>query len=113
MFNIRYSYEAYSQIDSFINSYKNIFLKLYSDTWIEDEDLIIKNYVDIWNKFYLNIKTVLENTFKHEVVFWKSIDKDNKNYITISINNFRLFVHYTESISLKERYIENIEFFRK
>jgi hypothetical protein len=33
--------------------------------------------------------------------------------ITIPINNFRLFIYYTENEKLKERYIEDIEFYKK
>jgi len=33
--------------------------------------------------------------------------------ITLSVNNFKLFIYYKENIELKERYIENIEIYKK
>ncbi|MDD3793310.1 MAG: hypothetical protein PHI37_00660 [Candidatus Gracilibacteria bacterium] len=52
MYSIKYSEEAFLFLDSFVNSYKDYFIRLYSDTGIDDEDLIIKNYLDIGNKLY-------------------------------------------------------------
>jgi len=113
MFKIKYSDEAFINIDDFINSYKNIFKKIYSDTWIYDEDLIISNYCDIWDKLYINIKKNIEKVFKEKILLWQYIKESWNDFIIISINNFRLFVYYKENIDIKVRFIEKIEFYKK
>lgn len=113
MFNIKYSYDAYSKLDNFINSYKLSFIKLYSDTGIDDEIIIINNYIEIWNKLYSKIKWKIEEIFYSNIVLWIYLAHNKDKYIICSIDNLRIFVYYSENLKLKERYIENIEFFRR
>lgn len=113
MYKIKYSNEAFIQIDNFINSYKNIFKRIYLETWIHDENLIINNYFEIGDKLSKNIKKSIENSFDKELVLWKSIEESKNEFVIISTNNFKLFVYYSYKKDLKERYIENIEFFKK
>lgn len=112
MFKIKYSQEAFIDIDNFINSYKNIFKKIYSDTWIYDEDLIISNYYSIWDNLYHKIKDNIERNFNKNNLLWQHVKDNKKNFIIMSINNFRLFIYYSENLELKERYIEKIEFLK-
>jgi len=72
MYKIKYSYESYLQIDNFINSYKQYFKKLYLDSWLYDEEVIIKNYYYVWDKLYLKIKTKIENIIWEKVI-WKHL----------------------------------------
>lgn len=60
MFSIKYSEKAYLSIDDFVNSYKNYFIKLYTDTWIADENIIINNYIAVWNQLHNNVNLKLK-----------------------------------------------------
>jgi hypothetical protein len=113
MYSIKYTHKAYLKIDNFVNSYKSTFIKIYSDTWIEDEKLIIKNYIEVWERFYENIKNKLEDIFTQEIILWKFIDAKQQEHVVLSINNFRMFVYYNEDWKRKERYIDDIEFSRR
>lgn len=55
----------------------------------------------------------IKNNFKQDILLWRTINKSSDNYLVININNFRLFVYYKENTNLEERYITEIEFFKK
>ena len=40
---------AYDNIDLFIDSYRNIYLNIYDDTWIEDE-IIMRENIEFYKK---------------------------------------------------------------
>ncbi len=113
MYKIIYSHKSYIQIDNFINSYKEWFIRMFSDTWIDNEDLIINSYIQIWNNFYKNIIDNIKKTFQVNSILWKHKSEKWETFIIISVNNYRLFIYYKENNNLKERYIESIEFFKK
>ena len=113
MYKIWYSEKSSIKIENFINSYKNNFFKLFFDTWIETELDIIKNYESLWDRFYDSIKSEIRKIFTENTIYWISYTKEWKQFTTISINNFRLFVYYEEIKDEKLRIIEDIEFFRK
>ena len=113
MYSIKYSEKAYLSIDDFVNSYKNYFIKLYTDTWIDDENIIINNYIDIWNKLYNNLKFQIENTLNEDKILWIHLDENKNKYIVVSLDNIRIFIYYLEDINLKLRYIEDINFYKK
>ncbi len=114
MFKLKYTKKSIESLKRFIDSYKNSFIKLIEDSWLIFEDILIQNYIEIWDRLYKNIKESIEKKFEEEVILWIVINEEkNEKYVTISINHFRLFVYYSENIELKERYIENIEFFKK
>ncbi len=113
MYNIKYSQEAFLSIDNFINSYKNYFIKLYSDTWIDDEEIIIKNYIDIWDRIYNNIKFKIEEYLKLENILWVHLDEYKNKYLVLILDNIRIFLYYSENLNLRERYIENIIFYKR
>ncbi len=62
MFNVRMSSVSLEQLQSFITSYKDLFLSLYSDTGLVDEALIRKNYITVSQKFDREI---------HDIQFYK------------------------------------------
>ena len=113
MYKIFISEDAHYLINKFIIYYRSKFLDLYSDTWIEDESLIRNNYIKASKIFKNNIYSNINIILKEKSILGK-IPKENSIYIvTFTVGNFRIFIHYKESISLKERYIEDIEFSRK
>lgn len=113
MFNLFFEESAIFSIKNFIKSYKNIFIKMIIDSWLEVEEYLINNYIEIWDKLYQTIISEIKNNFKQDILLWRTINKSSDNYLVININNFRLFVYYKENIDLEERYITEIEFFKK
>ncbi len=113
MYNIIISEKVHNLINDFIIWYRKTFLNLFDDTWIEDELLIreiyIKSSKEFKNKIYKNI----ENYLITNKILWNQIIKNNFYLVTIPVNNFRLFITYKENTINKERYIENIEFYKK
>jgi hypothetical protein len=112
MYKVIKSKEALIQIDTFISNYLEKFLSLYEDSWLEDVNLIEKNYIDtsiaLKIKILESVKKVLENN-----IVWKKVSEDNQLSVIISVWNYRLFVDFTEDESQKFRMIENIEFYKK
>ena len=113
MYNLKISINTHKIINTFIIWYRKIFLELFDDTWIENEELIREIYIktskEFKNKIYKNLNLILEK----DIILWK-INKEDENFmVTISVNNFRLFVYYKENKKIRERYIENIEFYKK
>lgn len=64
MYKIIFSADFHQVIHKFIDSYKNSFLKLFSDTWIYYENQIKQSYIDWSKKFYTDIYYSVENTLK-------------------------------------------------
>lgn len=113
MFKLLYWEMASIKIENFVHSYKKWFLQLYFDTWIESELEILKNYEILWDKFYDMIKIWIKSKFTEEKIFWISQTESWKQYTTVSINNFRLFIYYTEIKKENLRIINDIEIFKK
>lgn len=113
MYKINLSTYTHRIINEFIIWYRKVFLELFDDTWIEDEKLIRDTYIktskEFKNKIYKNINSCLQNN----IVLWTTYKEDSFFMITITINNFRLFIYYKEDKENRERYIENIEFYKK
>ena len=63
-------------IDNFIDSYRKNFLYRFLDTWIFNEDLIRKNYIDLSKEFRNNIYNEINLKLKQEVILWKMIIND-------------------------------------
>lgn len=113
MYSIYISDEAHEIISDFILWYRKTFLELFDDTGIEDEELIREVYIKSSKEFKNQIYSYLSSTLQTETILWNSPKKGGIFMITIPINNFRLFVYYTEDIESKTRFIEDIEFFKK
>lgn len=109
MYNIFYEIKAINSLKSFIYSYKNSFIRMVKDSWLEVEDYLIDNYIKIWDHLYQNIIKEIKNKFEEDLLLWRN----KNNFLILSINNFKLFIYYKEDNELKERYITDIEFFRK
>ena len=113
MFSIKFSENAYSKLDSFIDSFKSNFIKIYTDTWIFDEKLICDSYIELWDRFNDLIVDKINEIFIENTILWISETEAKLLFITILVNNFRLFIYYTEDKKSKIRFIENIEFYRR
>ena len=113
MYSIHISHSTHEVINDFILGYRKTFQELFDDTWIEDEQLIREVYIKSSKEFKNQIYSHLESVLREEIILWESPKEDGVSMITIPINNFRLFVYFNANKELKERYIENIEFFKK
>ena len=113
MYRIIYSQESRDQLDIFINSYKWIFTKLFIDFWIQDVELIISNYENIWDNFYTIIRDRIWTKIATEKVLWRKMNWENNYSLIFKERNFLIIVDYTEDTETKTRYIENIIFTRK
>ena len=113
MYSINYSEQAYLSIDNFVNWYKKYFISLYTDTWIDDENIIINNYIEVWNKLHNNIKSKIEHSLNENKILWIHIDDKNNKYIVLNLDNIRIFVYYIEDIKQNIRYLESIIFYKK
>lgn len=113
MYKVIFSENAYHKLDSFIDWFSSTFVKMYTDTGIYDEKLILNSYIELWDKFNDLIVDKINDIFIQEKIYWTSQTSSNLISTTISINNFRLFVYYSEDKNSQSRFIEDIEFFRK
>jgi hypothetical protein len=112
MLKVVYSQESFEELERFISSYKSVFKKLYVDTWLDDEKLIIENYIKVWNLLYEKIITKLEYICSQEKILWISKNYES-DYVVVSLERLRIFIYFSENKALKERYIEHLEFFKK
>jgi hypothetical protein len=110
MYRVLYKEKSLFALKSFIDSYKNSFIKLIKDSWLEVEVEIIENYILIWNNLYKSIIDKVDYSLSKNIILWRN---STQNFIALKHNSFRLFIYYTEDITLKSRYVENIEFFKK
>ena len=113
MYKLIYEPKSYFQLDNFINSYKEVFKKIYFDTWIYTENLIINTYIEAWEKLREEISNLIQSKISSDIVLWKKISENEQYSIVISLWNYRLFIDYSENIQEKIRYIENIEIYKK
>lgn len=101
------------QIDNFIDSYTNTFLKRFNDTWIFDEYLIVEEYKK--SSYLLNdsiYKTIQIKLIEEQVLWYKQISTDMSQSI-IFVWNYMIILSYTEDTKEKIRYVENISFHKK
>ncbi len=110
MYRVSYKEKSIYSLKYFIDSYKNSFIKLIKDSWLEVEDEIIEDYIHIWNNLYKSIIDKVDYTLSNNIILWRN---KTKKFVSLRLNNFRLFIYYTEDIILKSRYVDNIEFFKK
>ena len=68
MFSVHINTKARFNIKRFINSYRHIFLDLYSDTGIYHEDKIRKQYQEISKNLFEKIYITINDTLKNQLV---------------------------------------------
>lgn len=111
MYNVIFSDKVHKNIHSFIDSYKESFLKIFSDTWIYYEEQIRKSYIETSKKFQREIYISIENQLKQEII-WRKIE-NNELSCLISSKNYKIFVYFEEDENKKIRFVNNIEFHKK
>lgn len=112
MYKIQIKKIAESKLYQFITWYKKLFINLYSDTWLGNENEIIENYINTWNELNSLIYKRIKSIFQEDLILYKSL-RNKKRYVIIDINRYRLFIYYRENKRLKERYIDDLEIYKK
>ena len=113
MYKLIYTDKPLNSIKFFINWYKESFINLYRNSWLACEEELIENYKKLWFAFYVLIKEKIREVFIKENIFWISKTSRGLLFTTISVNNYRLFVYFTEDKTLKTRFIEDIKFYKR
>lgn len=111
MYNVIFSAKVHTKIHKFIDSYKEVFLKTFTDTWIYYENLIKESYIETSKKFQREIYNSIESNLKEKIIAKKIIK--NSFQTIVLVWNYRLFVDFEEDNQDKIRFIENIEFNKK
>lgn len=111
MYSVILSKKVQEKIYEFIKSYKNSFLKLFTDTWIFYEDKIRESYVDSSKKFQREIYIGINEKLKEDII-WKKIETSWYSCM-FTVWNYRLKVIYSENREEKLRIIEDVEFNKK
>lgn len=111
MHKIIFTEKAINILEKYILSYREIYLNLYSDTWIYYEGLIKDNYLENSNKFYYDVKSDILNILQEKTIFWYKVLENKSLQVVVSAWNYKLFVEYSENS--EERFVENIIFNRK
>ena len=112
MFNVVISDESIFKIDSFIDSYRNSFLIRFLDTWIFNENLIRKNYIDLSKEFRNNIYFEVEKILSKDIILWRMIQENSVFSTFINIWNYRILLKYNEDIENKIRLLIDINFYK-
>lgn len=60
MYNVVFSESVRESLESFEIHTKDYFFRLYTDTGIEDESLIVENYYEVLDSIITNIVTTLK-----------------------------------------------------
>ncbi len=110
MFRVKFSKQTECIIEKFIDSYKNKYLKTFTDTWLYYEDLIRENYINNSKRFKKEIFDWIENKLKETIVWKKSLGKDIFSTI-ISVWQIKVNIIYKEKVNDKLRLINKIKFF--
>jgi len=114
MYNVIISKKVHDIIHNFIDSYKNVFLKTFTDTWIYYEKLIRESYVNSSIKFQNEIYDWIEKILKEEKIYWYKQLNNNNFRITLTVWNYRLYIQYTENNNNNNnRFVEQIIFNQK
>ena len=113
MFKLIFKRDIVKKIDDFIDWYLNSFLNLFIDSWIDNIKEIEENYIKIATNFRNNIYSSLKNILVEDIILGKRIWEKQELSIIVSVWNYRLFVDYKEDKNSKNRFIEDIEFYRK
>jgi hypothetical protein len=110
MFYIILSNKVKENIILFIDSYKNTFIKTFSDTWIFYEDIIRENYIKNSRNFYIDILDWIDNFLQKENIYWYTPITKNKSSIFLKIHNYKLKLFYISDNIKKVRRVYKIEF---
>lgn len=113
MFKVIIAEQAVLKKQSFIISYRDIFLALYSDIWIFREDLIHDNYISLAKKLSIKIEEIIFDTVEENVFFWRKNAWNEIFSVVRKCEWFYIKILYKEDIEIQEREITNISFYKK
>lgn len=114
MYKVVYSLQSEVSLKRFIDSYKDISYRLFSDTGLSDVELILENYYRAGDSLYQNIRNSIQDTLTVEQVLGRKVDECKWFFsVFISVGNFRFEVLYSEYRDDATRFIEDIEIYKK
>ena len=86
------------------------FIKLFTDTWIDNEEVIRQQYKLISKGIYNKMILSMNNSLKPEKVLWRKYDEQTWIYtVFIPIRSYLLVIDYIEDIKKLIRFIEDIK----
>ena len=107
MYKIVYKKKSELMIDIFLESYRNTFKRLYSDTGIENEYIFHKGYIENAKKIKIEIKLEIRKVLQEEIVWYRLYDNSEKS-VKIYLKIFMLEIYFEEDDEQKIRFIEKI-----
>ena len=107
MYSIIFKEKFYKILYNFLKSYRDVFKKLYSDTWIPNEHLLFQTYVESSDKIEEEIIDKIENYLQEKVIWYRLYETWEKS-IKIFLKSFMLEVYFEEDEKEKIRFIEKI-----
>jgi hypothetical protein len=110
MYRIIFTKTSRDIIRKFIMSYKNNFLKTFTDTWIYYEDLIRQNYINNSKKFYNDILSNIKFYLTEEKILWYNKLVNLNHRISFIVWNYIIILEYSENIDEKTRRVEKLNF---
>ena len=113
MFKVSITSNAVLKQETFILSYRNIFLRLYSDTGIQDEKHIIDNYMKLSTHLSKQIEDIIFWVLEQNIVLWRKEDEMDIFLIIRRCEWFYIHIKYHENIVLQERTILDLIFYKK
>ena len=94
MFNIRYSDQSFLSVDSFILYLKNYYKRIYFDTWIVTEDIIVWQYIIKTEELFDEIINKIEETIS-KWVYWVILETKTDyelSKLVISVRSYNIVV---------------------
>jgi len=113
MYKIIYEKKSELMVDIFLESYRNAFKRLYSDTWIENEFIFHNGYTENAILIKEEIRTKIKKYLVDKNVFWYKLYENWEKSIKIFLKSFMLEVFFEEDMDEKVRFIEEIKINKK
>ncbi len=112
MYKVYYDDEFYLNMANFSNYLKEYFFKLYTDTGIIDEQLILDTYENSINLLQKHIFDNIEDFCKKWLI-WRKITKGLKNYeewcFYIKINSYKIKADFNLYKDIEEVIIKSLK----
>lgn len=112
MYKISYDKGVYNNMINFSNYLKDYYFKLYTDTGIIDESIIINSYDESINTLQKQIFDNIES-FCKTWLLWRKVSSDLKGIekwdFYIKISSYHLKVNYEIDKKLSEVLIKNVK----
>ena len=105
MYQIQYNKKVENYLSKYFKIYREYYENLYMDSWLWNENQIIKWYIDESINRKNDIITSINNIIWEDEVLWKTLD----NTIFITWRKKYIFVEWLDDNINKTRYIKNIE----